>query len=400
MVFDLTPLEVLLILIVPFIFEVPRVVLKSVLLLTKHFREKKTAEIYSPSGKMPKVSVIVPAHNEGSTIDFAINSLIDLDYPNKEIIVVDDDSKDDTYVKARPYASRGLIKLFRKTEPSSSKARAVNYGVQFASGDIIVIIDADTIITRDCLLRLIKPFEMDDVVGIAGNVRIYNDKSFLGRIQAYEYMMAMELGRAYQSIIRILLIIPGALGAFRASVFKELGEMDDDTITEDFDFALKLQKTGKRILFRSDAVGWTVSPEKWGKWIRQRVRWARGQIQTLAKHRDMIVSRKYGLRVWFSCLDMLLMDIVLLFVKLSWIVSLPFVFHNTSLLDMAIVIFVFYLLLELVQASVAVVISPRRERDASTLIVLPVIVLLYRPFYSLVRFYAYVMEAVGAEAKW
>lgn len=389
--------EIVLILLVPLILELPRAILKGVFLLATRSRRRRPGP-HLPS--TPRVSIIVPAHNEGDTIETTLSSLIDLDYPEKEIIVVDDNSRDDTYAKTRPYARRGLVKLFRKVEPQSNKAMAVNYGALFASGELIVIIDADTIINRDSLIHLIEPFEEGDVVGVAGNVRVYNDRFLLGRIQAYEYLMAMELGRAFQSLLQILLMIPGAFGAFRARVFKHLGEMDEDTITEDFDFALKLRKTGGRILFISDAMAWTIAPDSWGAWFRQRIRWARGQVQTLRKHRDLILSLRYGVKAWLSTVDMLFMDIALLFVRFGWFISLPLLFPRISLLRMGVTLLLFYLSLELAQMAVAIAVSPRRKHDAASLPLLPLVVILYRPLYSLVRLYAYIQEALGVETRW
>src|SRR3990170_7206475 len=111
---DLTLLEVVLILIIPLFFELPRAIIKTIFLISSRNSFKLSARDSSVS--LPKVSIIVPAHNEGEIIDTAISSLIDLDYPRKEIIIVDDNSSDDTYLKAKPYASKGLVKLFKKTD--------------------------------------------------------------------------------------------------------------------------------------------------------------------------------------------------------------------------------------------------------------------------------------------
>ena len=275
------------ILIIPLILEFPRVIVKCFLLLYDKFIKNDS---WSSSEVRPKVSIIVPAHNEGKVIERTIESLVSLAYPNKEIIVVDDNSSDDTYLKAKPYAVRGDIILVRKREPHSNKAMAVKYGSAFASGEIIVCIDADTILQNEGLVRIVEPFSDPKVVGVAGNVRVYNTRSLLEKVQAYEYLIAMEMGRKFQSLLQILLIIPGAFGAFRRKVMNAIGGIDTDTITEDFDFVLKLRKTGYKVVFAQKAIAWTVVPNTFSGWFRQRVRWAYGQLQSIKKHRDLLFN--------------------------------------------------------------------------------------------------------------
>ena len=137
------------ILIIPLILEFPRVIVECFLLLYDKFIKNDS---WSSSEVRPKVSIIVPAHNEGKVIERTIESLVSLAYPNKEIIVVDDNSSDDTYLKAKPYATCGDIILVRKREPHSNKAMAVKYGSAFASGEIIVCIDPSSS-NRDSIMN-------------------------------------------------------------------------------------------------------------------------------------------------------------------------------------------------------------------------------------------------------
>lgn len=390
-------LTAILILIVPLILEFPRIIVKSLLLLYDKFTDKGSE---SPNSFRPKVSIIVPAHNEGKVIERNIESLISLSYSNKEIIVVDDNSSDDTYLKAKPYAARGDIILVRRREPHSNKAMAVKYGSAFASGEIIVCIDADTILQNEGLVRIVEPFSDPKVVGVAGNVRVYNTRSLLEKIQSYEYLVAMEMGRKFQSLLQILLIIPGAFGAFRRKVMKAIGGIDTDTITEDFDFVLKLRKTGYKIVFAQKAIAWTVVPNTLSGWFRQRVRWAYGQLQSIKKHKDLLFNTKYGLRSILSLFDILLMDIFLLFIRFFWLLLVPFTFPSIPLWKLASLILLFYLALEFLQASVALAVSPRGEKELGFLLLVPIVVLFYRPLYSFVRVLAYFKEILGFKTKW
>lgn len=390
-------IDAILILLVPLILEFPRVIIKCAVLLFEKFTKKESK---SPGEYTPKISIIVPAHNEGEIIARTIESLVALDYPNKEIIVIDDNSSDDTYLKAKPYAVRGDIILVRKREPRSNKAMALRYGVAFSSGEIIVGIDADTIIQNESLVKIVEFFKDPKIVGVAGNVRVYNTKSLLEKIQAYEYLLAMEMGRKFQSLIQILLIIPGAFGAFRRKIMRAVGGVDADTITEDFDFVLKLRKTGFKVTFAQDAIAWTVVPTTLSSWARQRIRWAYGQLQSLKKHKDLLFNTKFGLRSLLSIIDMLLMDVFLLFIRLLWLLLLPFTFPSIPLWKLALLILFFYLIMELIQALTALIISPRGRKEVGYLLLIPIMVFFYRPLYSLIRTLAYAKEALGFKAGW
>jgi len=395
--FDMTIIEALLILWIPLFLEFPRIVMKCAVLLYEEF--VKTA--FKPvSEAKPKVSIIVPAHNEGKIIDISIQSLLSLVYPNKEIIVVDDNSSDDTYLNAKPYAVSGDIILVGKREPFSNKAAALRYGSKFASGDIIVCIDADTIIENESLLRIVQPFDDPKTVGVAGNVRVYNTKSLLEQLQAYEYQQAMEMGRRFQSLIQVLLIIPGAFGAFRRKIMDAVGGIDGDTMTEDFDFVLKLRKTGSKITFAPDAIAWTVVPSRLLDWVKQRIRWSYGQLQSIIKHRDLLLNKNFGLKSMISIVDMLFMDVFLVFIKIFWLLSMPLIFSRIPLWKILLLILSFYLIMEFIPAAVASTVSRRRNEESRYLILIPIIVVFYRPLYSFVRFFAYLKEIFGLKSGW
>jgi len=290
--------------------------------------------------------------------------------------------------------------LVRKKEPRSNKARAIMYGAKFASGEIVVCIDADTRVQRESLIKIIEPFSDPQIVGVAGNVRVYNTNSILEKIQAYEYLIAMEMGRSFQSMIQVLLIIPGAFGAYRRRVMDAIGGLDEDTVTEDFDYVLKLRKTGLKAVFAQNAVAWTVVPSSFRGWIRQRTRWAYGQLQTIVKHKDLLLNLRFGLKSMLSIVDMLFVDVFLLFIRSAWFLLLPFIFLGIPIWKLVVLVLAFYLILEFMQAVVSVVTSPRGRRELGYLALAPIVVLVYRPIYSVVRLVAYVKETLGFEAKW
>jgi len=394
---EISLIEAASILLVPLIFEFPRMVVKCTVLLYGKIAKKNAKP---PVKGVPRVSIIVPAHNEGAVIGGTIESLVALPYPDKEVVVVDDNSSDDTYLKAKSYAVRGDIILVRKTDPHSNKAMALRYGAKFVSGDIILCIDADTIIQNESLIRIVEPFDDPKIVAVAGNVRVYNTQSLLEKIQAYEYFLAMEMGRTFQSLIQSLIIIPGAFGAFRRRIMDSIGGFDADTITEDFDFALKLRKTGFKIAFAEDAIAWTFVPNRLSDWSRQRIRWAYGQLQSIMKHKDLMINIKFRLNSILSLIDMLLMDVFLLFIRLFWFLSLPWFFPSIPLWKLAALNFSFYLAMELIQAMVALIVSPRGKKELGYLSLIPIVVLFYRPLYSFIRLFAYLKAILGLKVAW
>jgi len=393
---QITPEQLIAILIVPIIIDLPRTLGKTFFLLVhgvyEHFSSK------NHEYNEPLVSVIVPAHNEEKAIERTIQSLIKQEYPRKEIIVVDDGSTDGTYEIAQKFAKKGLIKLVHREKASGKKDRAVNFGIIYSRGDIIVTVDADTLLEPSSLSELIKPFRDQRIGAVSGNIRVLNRVNLLTRLQAYEYLMAMEMGRRFQAVTGMLMIIPGALGAVRKSLARSLGLYDPDTITEDFDITVKIHKSKMKVKFAYKAIGWTVVPEGWREWIKQRTRWTAGQLQTLIKHRNVFFSRYFGIVGLVATPDMLFMDMILLFVRTVWLIALP-LFYLNILHILSLLIFLFYLFNELLIILAAALLSPKK-RDLIYLPLTPIVVLFYRPFYGLIRMKAYFDALAGQTFKW
>jgi cellulose synthase/poly-beta-1,6-N-acetylglucosamine synthase-like glycosyltransferase len=360
------------------------------------FQRIETAQI--------KVSILVPAHNEGSAIRRTIESLLDNTYPNKEIIVIDDHSTDGTFQQAYPFYKSGKIKLVKRSEGSgNSKSGAINFGVVFASGDIILVMDGDTLLERNALSEVIKYMTVHDIIAISGNVRILSGDNevtnILTKCQSYEYLIAFELGRRIRLIMGILVIIPGSFGAFRKGTIGKVGLFDKDTLTEDFDLGIKIFKTKGRVEFIPQAVAQTYCPNNWKDWIRQRMRWSHGQFTTLLKHKDAVTGRTtYPLLFIFGILDMMLMDIVLLFVRVSSLIYIILVFQ-TAVIYPFIFITMIYLINEIIVIVTAGIFSSNR-RDLRYAYLAPVMIFVYRPFYSCIRFYAYLMSLFKKDVKW
>ena len=290
------------------------------------YHKRIETEIPEPLVK-PLVTIIVPAFNEQASLKHTIESLIECDYPNKQILIVDDGSTDRTYEIANSFAqkiSNGKFMVIRKE--NGGKSSAINYGLQFANGDIVVILDADSIIGRDALKELVKYFQYPDVVAVGGNIKASNRCSIITNCQALEYLIGINLFKRAFDIFGTVMVVPGALGAFRKSALIERGEYDKDTLTEDFDATIKLLKSGRSVQGSSFALSYTEAPSTLKDLYKQRIRWYRGNLQTLVKHRDIITSKKNQLLNSYayplSLLTMLLLPLLGIIVSAVTILAL------------------------------------------------------------------------------
>lgn len=260
----------------------------------------------------PLVTILVPAYNEQRTIERTLVSIIEADYPNKEIIVIDDGSTDSTYSIVAKYAkkmssssSSSSSSLARRMTTSTTsffsvirkenggKSSAINYGLRFARGEFVIVVDADCIVARDAIKELIKYFQFPYVVAVGGNIKVVNRMNILTWCQALEYLSGINLVKRAYDIFGVVMIVPGALGGFQKSVLVGSGKYDKDTLTEDFDVTLKVLKTGKAVQASSYAISFTEAPTTLKSFYRQRLRWYRGNVQTLIKHRDVITNSRY-----------------------------------------------------------------------------------------------------------
>jgi biofilm PGA synthesis N-glycosyltransferase PgaC len=250
----------------------------------------------------PFVSIFVPAYNESGTIEAALQSLLELDYPHYEVIVVDDGSKDDTYERARRFAGSHagcVVRVFRK--PNGGKWSAHNFAFARSTGELILCLDADSRIDPDSLRRLVAHMADPNTSGVAGQIRVRNRINLLTRLQALEYLMANGVMRMAQSRSGTVLVVPGPIGLFRRSVLEEVyirfgqrdealaeghvaGPFEADTFAEDFDLSLAVLALGGRIGYEPNAISHTKAPDWPFALLNQRYRWARGTIQVLRKY--------------------------------------------------------------------------------------------------------------------
>jgi len=255
-----------------------------------HERQEATESDLVPD-HYPSMSILIPAYNEEKVLGRTIETVLEASYPNKEIIVIDDGSTDRTYQVALGFAHRGVKVLHR---PNGGKAAALNYGLLFAQGEVVVCVDADSLVGKNTLVELVKSFRDPEVAAVAGNVKVMNRKNFLTNCQALEYIASINIYRSALAVFGNVTVVPGALGAYRRAALSGSGFYDPDTLCEDFDTTIKTLKAGKIVQASSAAVSYTEAPESLGDLIRQRLRWYRGNFQALWKHRDCALNPRFG----------------------------------------------------------------------------------------------------------
>ncbi len=239
----------------------------------------------------PPASILVPAYNESPVIEQAVRSLAASDYPQFEVIVVDDGSTDDTAAKVE---SLDLPNLRLVREVNLGKAAALNAGMRVARYDLVVTVDADTVFEPQTLARVIEPLADERVGAVAGNTKVANRKGLLGRWQHIEYVMGFNLDRRMYDVLQCMPTVPGAIGAFRRSVLEEVGGFSSSTLAEDTDVTIAIGRTGWHVAYAADARAYTEAPATLGALWRQRYRWSYGTMQAVWKHRGAMVRREPG----------------------------------------------------------------------------------------------------------
>jgi cellulose synthase/poly-beta-1,6-N-acetylglucosamine synthase-like glycosyltransferase/peptidoglycan/xylan/chitin deacetylase (PgdA/CDA1 family) len=230
----------------------------------------------------PPVSVIVPAFNEAVGIERSVRSLAGSDYPELDVIVVDDGSTDGT---GDLVAGLGLPGVRVLRQQNSGKPAALNHGIAEARHDIVVMVDADTVFEPRTLAHLVQQFRSADVGAVSGNTKVGNRKRLLGRWQHIEYVMGFNLDRRLFDVLRCMPTVPGAIGAFRREALADAGGVSGATLAEDTDLTLAVGRAGWRIAYEENARAWTEAPATLRSLWRQRYRWCYGTLQSVWKHR-------------------------------------------------------------------------------------------------------------------
>ncbi|MEH7419373.1 polysaccharide deacetylase family protein [Neobacillus drentensis] len=241
----------------------------------------------------PFVSVVMAAYNEEKVICKTVDSILSSDYPAFEVLVIDDGSKDDTAgVVKKTYLNHPFVRLIKK--PNGGKSSAVNLGFKGAKGEIVVALDADTLIAKNAISLLVNHFKNEHVAAVSGNVKVGNKGNLLTNWQHIEYVTGFNLERRAFAALNCITVVPGAIGAWRKSAVEEAGYFKEDTLAEDTDITLTLLRQGKKIEFEEKAYAFTEVPEDIKSLAKQRYRWVYGTLQCLWKHRGALFNKKHN----------------------------------------------------------------------------------------------------------
>ncbi|WP_127845646.1 glycosyltransferase family 2 protein [Psychroflexus aestuariivivens] len=300
-------------------------------------------EDISSATDIPTVSLIAPAFNEGKTIVSNVKSLLSIQYPFYELIVVNDGSSDDSLEKlistfelesqSIQFFTESILTaevrgLYKSKNPqykqitvidkaNGGRADAINAGINFASSELVLCTDADCIIEQDAILKMVRPFLEEtnrEVIASGAGIGIVNDseikngilkqlkvpKSYLTRVQVVEYIRAFLLGRMAWSRVNGLMLVSGAFGMFPRNRLVEVGGYDNKTVGEDFELCVRMRKHMEdlnlpyKLVYIPETLCWTESPSSWEIFAKQRDRWARGLWETLFNNREITFNSKYG----------------------------------------------------------------------------------------------------------
>ena len=248
----------------------------------------------------PRVSVLIPAWNEGTGVITTINTLLNSAYKNLEIIVINNASTDNTeqnlkklireYYDAHAVA-KDRIEIVYALETTQGKGHALNRGLSIATGEIIVSIDADCSVPSSTINHFVTHFEDTDVMAAVGNVRIGDTTHLLGVVQYLEFLFSFYFKKA-DALMNTIYIIGGAAGAFRKKVFDDLGPYSLTNITEDIELSVRIQNAGMKIAYASDAIVYTEGATTLSGLMKQRLRWKRGRFETFAEHKKLFFSTR------------------------------------------------------------------------------------------------------------
>jgi cellulose synthase/poly-beta-1,6-N-acetylglucosamine synthase-like glycosyltransferase/peptidoglycan/xylan/chitin deacetylase (PgdA/CDA1 family)/spore germination protein YaaH len=245
-------------------------------------------------GYNPRVAVLIPAYNEETVIVRTIRSVLNSDYKNIHVVVIDDGSTDRTVEMARQaYAAEiaaGRVQVL--TMPNGGKAAALNFALATMKEEIYVGIDADTVIAADAISKLIPHFEDPLIGAMAGNAKVGNRVNLWTRWQALEYITSQNFERRALDLFHVVTVVPGAIGAWRTAPVKAAGGYPLNTVAEDADLTMNLLEQGFKVDYEDRSLAFTEAPIDAKGLMRQRFRWSFGTLQAIWKHRAAFVRNK------------------------------------------------------------------------------------------------------------
>ncbi|HVP53454.1 MAG TPA: polysaccharide deacetylase family protein [Candidatus Eisenbacteria bacterium] len=390
-----------------------RLVLVGALAIFDRFRRRDAVD--DPNYR-PSVAVLIPAYNEDMVIERTVRSVLDSDYPNLRAIVIDDGSSDKTGEVTRAAFQQEIAqgRVTVLTKPNSGKADALNYGLEYVTEELFVGIDADTIIARDAISRLVPHFRDSRVAAMAGNAKVGNRVNLWTRWQALEYITSQNFERRALNTLNAVSVVPGAIGAWRTADVRAAGGYHRDTVAEDADLTMALLQAGYRVNYEDRALAYTEAPTTAGGLMRQRFRWSFGIMQAVWKHK--VALRQKGALGWAALPNVIIFQILLPLV--SPFIDIMFVigaisyfvnkhFHpesaNPADFQRLVVYFALFMIIDFIASTIAFALErqqPGRKRDFLLLGHVWLQRFAYRQLFSIVLFRTMKRAVEGGSFAW
>ncbi|MGI4980170.1 MAG: polysaccharide deacetylase family protein [Janthinobacterium lividum] len=269
-----------------------RLIIIGLFAIIDRFRKRKN---FADENYQPRVAVLIPAYNEEKVIVRTIRSVMMSNYKNLHIIVIDDGSTDRTAEIAREAyptdIESGRLTVLKKE--NAGKAEALNFALQgYVHEEIYVGIDADTVIAHDAITRLVPHFANPQIGAVAGNAKVGNRVNLWTRWQALEYITSQNFERRAMDLFDVVVVVPGAIGAWRTSAVHTGGGYHSNTVAEDADLTMILLEQGLSVIYEDRALAFTEAPVNMNGLMRQRFRWSFGIMQAVFKHLGAIKQRR------------------------------------------------------------------------------------------------------------
>jgi len=252
------------------------------------------------SKELPKVSIIISAYNEEEKISDCIESLKAVDYPKDlyEVIILNDGSKDKTSSIVEKYADGKNI-VFVDNEKNKGKAACLNQGISLVKGEYVACMDADTVVPKDILKKLVPYFNDKEIGAVTVSIEVKDPKNFLQKIIRLEYILGLSLLLKIFSSFNCVHVTPGPFSVYRKTLLDKINGFDENNITEDLEIAYRIHKSGYRIANCMNTSVMTITPDNLKGLYRQRKRWYSGALMTLWQHKGMLLRKKSGLFGYF-----------------------------------------------------------------------------------------------------
>jgi len=287
-----------------------RLLFLGVLASIHKFREDKRRPADLDPATGPLVSVLIPCFNEEKVIAASISRILESNWTRLEVVVLDDGSTDRTSEEVEThFGGDPRVRLMRFA--NGGKALALNKGLDQVHGEIVVALDADTLFPPETIGSLVRWFADPRVGAVAGNALVGNRRNLITRWQALEYVTAQNLERRALAALGAVTVVPGAVGAWRRSALEALGGYPADTLAEDQDLTIAVQRAGWRVEFDPDARAYTEAPETVSGLLKQRFRWSFGTLQCIWKHRAATFSTKQPILGFVALPQIWLFQIIL-----------------------------------------------------------------------------------------